>query len=180
MWCLLEGTSSNGNGWFVCVVLSMPMIMCVYIYVCIVIVFVRKTRGAHLFWNSTPLGFFNLFLKWTIFSLYWIGYNIASVLCFVGFFAGEACEILTPRLGVKPDPPTLDGIILAMGLPGKSLHSFVFKPFSIYCAAACYFAIWNPVCVNKTALSFTFPSSPFNFLLFSSLLPNSLPVICLA
>ena len=106
----------------------MPMIMCMYIYVCIVIVFVRKTRGAHLFWNSTPLGFFNLFLKWTIFSLYWIGYNIAYVLCFVVFFAGEACEmlteaceILTPRLGVKPDPPTLDGIILAMGLPGKSL-----------------------------------------------------------
>ena len=40
---------------------------------------------------------------------------------FCGFFAGEGCEILTPRLGVKPDPPTLDGIILAVGLPGKPL-----------------------------------------------------------
>ena len=84
MWCLLEGTSSNGNGWFVCVVLSMPMIMCVYIYVCIVTVFVRKTMGAHLFWNSTPLEFLVYF--WSELFLFFIELVTILLLFYVLWF----------------------------------------------------------------------------------------------
>lgn len=40
-------------------------------------------------------------------SLYWICYNIASVLCFV-FFHGEACRILAPWLGIEPPHPGIE------------------------------------------------------------------------
>ena len=62
-------------------------------------------------------------------SLYWICYNIASVLCFgffffvfFVFFGHEACGILAPRPGIKPVPPALEGEVLTTGLPGKSLE----------------------------------------------------------
>ena len=57
------------------------------------------------------LFFLSFFLMWTIFkSLYWICYNIASVLYFVCVcvcvFGCEACGILTPQPGTEPtDPP---------------------------------------------------------------------------
>ena len=54
-------------------------------------------------------------------SLYWICYNIASVLCFV-FLPWGACGILAPWPGIKPAPPSLEGEVLTTGPPGKSLH----------------------------------------------------------
>ena len=64
----------------------------------------------------------------TIFkSLYWICYNIASLLCFIFFFDCEACGILTPQPGTEPtDPPTspLEDEALNNGLRGKSLSRF--------------------------------------------------------
>ena len=55
---------------------------------------------------------------WTIFfkSLYWLCYNIDSVL----FFGREACGILAPRPGIKPSPPALEGEVQTTGPPGKS------------------------------------------------------------
>ena len=53
-------------------------------------------------------------------SLYWICYNTASVLCF-GFFGQEACGILAPQSGIKPMSPALEGEVLLTGPPGKSL-----------------------------------------------------------
>ena len=57
-------------------------------------------------------------------SLYWICYNIASVLYF-GFFGHEACGILASQPGIKPAPPALEGEVLTTGLPGKS-PGFIF------------------------------------------------------
>jgi len=48
-------------------------------------------------------------------NLYWVHYNVTSVLC----FGWEACEILTPRPGIKPTPPALEGAVLTTGPPGK-------------------------------------------------------------
>ena len=58
-----------------------------------------------------PLSFFQ--------SLYWICYNIVSVLC----FGHKACEILATWPGIKPTSPALD---LTTGPPGKSqIHDFL-------------------------------------------------------
>ena len=54
------------------------------------------------------------------YSLYWIGYNIASVPYF-GFFGYEACGVLAPQPGTEPAPPALEGKVLTTGPPGKSL-----------------------------------------------------------
>ena len=53
------------------------------------------------------------------FSLYWICYNIASVLCFI-YFCREACGILAPRSGIEPSPPALEDKVPTTGPPGKS------------------------------------------------------------
>ena len=71
-----------------------------------------------------------IFFFW---SLYWICYNIASVLCF-GFFGCKACEILAPWLGIKPAPPALKGEVLTTGPPGKSWDFFpAIEVSSFYC-----------------------------------------------
>ena len=64
-------------------------------------------------------------------SLYWVCYSTASVLCFV-FFGPEACGIIAPWPGIKPEPPALKGEVLASGPPGKSLSFFllIWKTFS--------------------------------------------------
>ena len=56
-------------------------------------------------------------------SLYWICYNIASVLCSVlgVFFGCKACGILAPQPGIKLIPAALEGKVLTTGPPGKSL-----------------------------------------------------------
>ena len=54
-------------------------------------------------------------------TIYWICYNIASVLCF-GFFGPEACGILAPRPRIKPSPTALEDRVLTIGPPGKSLE----------------------------------------------------------
>ena len=59
-------------------------------------------------------------------SLYWICYNIPSVLwgffvlfCFA-VFCHQACGILAPQPGIEPTPPPLEGEVLTTGEPGKS------------------------------------------------------------
>ena len=56
-------------------------------------------------------------------SLYWICYNTASVLC-LGFFCfcfcHKACRILAPWPRIKPAPPTLEGKVLTTRPLGKS------------------------------------------------------------
>ena len=47
---------------------------------------------------------------------------IASVLC---FFGCEACGILAPRPGIKRTSPALEGKVLTIEPPGKSLRSQV-------------------------------------------------------
>ena len=55
----------------------------------------------------------------TIFlSLYWICYNIVSMLFW--FSCSEACGILAPQPGIKPTPPALEGKVLTTGPPGRS------------------------------------------------------------
>ena len=44
-----------------------------------------------------------------------------SVLCF-GFFGYKACNILAPGPGIKPLSPALEGNVLTIGQPGKSLN----------------------------------------------------------
>ena len=55
--------------------------------------------------------FFFFFLMDHLKNIYWIHYNINSVLG----FGCQACEILTPRLGIKPIPPALEGAVLTTG-----------------------------------------------------------------
>ena len=52
-------------------------------------------------------------------GLYWVGYNIASALCFI-FFGCEPCGSFTPWLGIEPGLPVLEGKVLTTGPPGKS------------------------------------------------------------
>ena len=56
---------------------------------------------------------------WTIFSLYWICYDIASVFCFV-FWGLEACRILACWPEIESKPPALEGKVLTTRLLGKS------------------------------------------------------------
>ena len=54
-------------------------------------------------------------------SLYWIYYNITSLLC-LGFF-GE-WGILAPQPGIEPTPSALEGKVLITGLPTLAQFSF--------------------------------------------------------
>ena len=45
------------------------------------------------------------------------------------FFGRQACGILAPRIRIEPKPPTLEGEVLANGLPGKSLLIFIIYLF---------------------------------------------------
>ena len=58
-------------------------------------------------------------------SLFWIFYNIASVLCF-GFLAMRY-GILAPWPGIEPTPAAFEGKVLTIGPPGKSPSIFFFK-----------------------------------------------------
>ena len=54
-------------------------------------------------------------------SLYWICYNIVSILYFgVFFFHYKACGTLAAQPGIKSILPALEGKVLITGLPGKS------------------------------------------------------------
>ena len=72
-------------------------------------------------------------------SLYWICYNIASVLC-LGFFCfcfcfcHKACRIFAPWPGIKPAPPTLEDKVLITGPLGKSPW---FSSFTQSCLTLC-------------------------------------------
>ena len=63
-----------------------------------------------------------IFVKMWIFflSLYWICYNIASVL----HFSFLACSILAPQLGIEPTSPALEGEFLTVEPPEKSPDEF--------------------------------------------------------
>ena len=56
-------------------------------------------------WESNLIPLLNF--MWTTFEVYWICYNIASVLCFV-FFGHEAYGILVTQPGIEPIPPALE------------------------------------------------------------------------
>ena len=56
-------------------------------------------------------------------SLYWICYNVASVLCFALFLPCPAVWDLSSPTRLKLEPPALEGKVLTTGLPGKSLQS---------------------------------------------------------
>ena len=60
---------------------------------------------------------------WTIFKVFWIYYNIASVLCF-GFLAVSHVDLSSPP-GIEPAPPALEGEVLTTGPPGKSLKILI-------------------------------------------------------
>ena len=55
-------------------------------------------------------------------SVYWICYNIASVLRLLlfFFFAHEACGLLALQPGMETTPPALEDTVLTSGLPWKS------------------------------------------------------------
>ena len=72
--------------------------------------------------------FFKSFLIWTIFSLYWICYNIASALCF-GFFGREACGILVPQEGIEPARPALEDKVLTTGPPRSPNTTLLFASY---------------------------------------------------
>lgn len=74
-------------------------------------------RWFFLFSSCTSL-FKHLFLMWTIFSLYWDCYNIASVLSF-GFFGHEAYRILDIWPRIESALAALEGEVLNFGLLGK-------------------------------------------------------------
>ena len=40
----------------------------------------------------------------------------------------EACGILSPRPGIEPATPVLEGKVLTTGLPGKSLYFLIYSP----------------------------------------------------
>ena len=62
-------------------------------------------------------------------SLYWICYNIASLLCFVFFFGHEACGILAPWPETESEPFAFEGKVLTIE-SGKSPRShFLVNPF---------------------------------------------------
>ena len=61
-------------------------------------------------------------------SLYWICYNIASVLCF-GVLEREACGILPPQLWIEPADPALEGKVLTTRPPEKSPHATFYYLF---------------------------------------------------
>ena len=74
------------------------------------------------YWSGLSLIGCSIYLIY-FWSLYWICYNIASVLW--GFFFGpEACGILAPQPGIQPTPmpPVLERKVLTTGPPGKSLN----------------------------------------------------------
>ena len=52
------------------------------------------------------------------------------------FFGHEACEILAPRLGVKPIPSALEGEVLTTGPPGK-------PPFRLLIVYILWFLLWK-------------------------------------
>ena len=64
---------------------------------------------------------------YTIFKVYWFGYNIGSVYILI-LFDHKACEILAPQPGIKPSSPALKGEVLTPGPPGKSLGAPSFLP----------------------------------------------------
>ena len=58
------------------------------------------------------------------FSLYWICYNIASILCFV-FLAIRHVLILTPQTGIKPQTPEFKGEVLTTEPPEMSPQLYI-------------------------------------------------------
>ena len=63
-----------------------------------------------------PLKLKKKFLCESLLNLYWICYNIASLLC---YFGHKTCGILAPQLGIKPAPAALESKVLTTGPPGK-------------------------------------------------------------
>ena len=68
---------------------------------------------------------------WTIFKVFIEFVTILLLFYVLFFWVCEACGILTPRPGIEPAPPALEGEVLTTGLPGKfpppHTHIFVIR-----------------------------------------------------
>ena len=100
--------------------------------------FTEKYRSQR--YSYQTLGFFLkiFFLTWAIFkSLYWIYYNIASVLYFLAMKHVDLSSLMTPHTShwkahpsnvIKLTPPALEGKVLTTRSPGKSHLTLVLTP----------------------------------------------------
>ena len=72
------------------------------------------------------LDFFFFFLIWTIFKVFieFVTILLPGFFMFC-FFGSEVCGTLTPQPGIEPAPPALEGAVLTIGPPGKSLQSLI-------------------------------------------------------
>ena len=81
-------------------------------------------------------------------SLYWICYNIASVLCFLFFFffGQEACGILALWPRIEPEHSALEGEVLTTRPLGKSLSLGFYLCFlnDIWCRTLFHMLICHP------------------------------------
>ena len=50
--------------------------------------------------------------------------HVGSVVVVHGLSCLAACEILVPQPGIEPVSPTLEGVFLTTGPPGKSHYKF--------------------------------------------------------
>ena len=86
-----------------------------------------KMKPVHHLLPSALFFFFKIFLMWTIFSLYWICYDITSDLCFL---AMRQVGILVPRPGIEPPPPALEAKVLPLNRqrspPSSPLGPFLY------------------------------------------------------
>ena len=91
-----------------------------------------KHRGPVFIWLSDPLTFVSISRQFLFFKDFFLIWTTLKTLlhllrccfcCMACFFDYKACGILVPRSGIKPAPPALEGEVLALGPPGKSLQS---------------------------------------------------------
>ena len=83
---MLAGRNILKWKWLICLCGTVNAYDYVCVYLCVYCYSVcEENNGSTFVLKFYSFGIFSWFLKWTIFILYWIGYNIASVLCFVVF-----------------------------------------------------------------------------------------------
>lgn len=75
---------------------------------------------------------------WTIFIVFIEFVTLLNILFYVLVF-GESCGIWIPRPGIEPTPSALEGKVLTLGPPGKSLF---------HCFGAFRFLFFTPMNMN--------------------------------
>ena len=69
---------------------------------------------------------------WTLFKVFIEFVTILFLFFMFWFFGCEARRILAPGPGIEPAPPALEGKVLIVGLPGKSLSCLLLKFIECY------------------------------------------------